>query len=130
MHRLAHDVPERVWSKSSTDRAAFGRPLSELVAGFPVGSGKGANYYQSLRVDRVVNERVIYWSPDALATLEERAVSYLRDRHIDVLRKTSQTENRRYVNLSGETPDVAVALQLMYDASVGETVVDLNVQPY
>jgi hypothetical protein len=46
-----------------------------------------------------------------------------------MLRKDSQSEDRRYVDLWGRTPDVAVAVKLMYDASVGQTVVDLNVKP-
>jgi hypothetical protein len=121
------EADERLWSKSTDDRATFSRSLSGLVAGLPAPDGAVKRYDQSVTTDgRVVYEKVSYYClSGATLDLASRINAHVqRTCRMALEGRASQDPSGTSMTLRGQCDDGRVIRSYIeYEHELGRVVV-------
>ncbi len=129
--RYAYDSFFKYWEKQAETASDFERPLSKLIAAFPIPLAdqlkSSIGYYQRIKDRAFYSESLIYWSSEDTEKIATRILQYLRQEHLNPSVTKSNFQDRRLNTIKCKSNDMWVFVDIIFHGDMKRTVVHVDV---
>lgn len=122
--RYSYDANLAYWEKQGTHPSDFERPLSKLIAAFPIDQ---AAYYQGIRDGAFYSESLCYWSSEETGQIEARILQYLKQERLNPSVTKSSFQDRRTLTIKCKSNDRWIVVDITYHGHMKQTYIRVDV---